>query len=398
VDALHTAEQHNELGNSLKRAGNVTEAVEHYREALRLKPRWADAHNNLGLALRALGDLPAALAQFRLAVRVRADHAEARNNLGVTLSDLGQLAEAAATYQLVLKHRPSAADTHNNLGVVLVQRGKRADAIAHYRRALEIRPNYAEAHNNLGNALRHEGKFEEAEACLREALRLRPEYAEAHNNLAIILMKQERVEEAIANYRQALRMKPDYPDAHKNLGLALLGKGDYAAGWKEYEYRWGTKEMPARKFDCPAWDGGPLDGKTILLYAEQGLGDTVQFIRFAALVAERGGKVIVECHKALLGIFGRCRGIDRLVAQGDKLPPFDVHAPLMSVPGIVGQDSHPAVLAGTMEIVPHGVDSHPAALMTTAQPMQRDSLSASPLPRVQGRGEPELPRWQRSYQ
>jgi tetratricopeptide (TPR) repeat protein len=182
VDVLHTAEQHNDLGNSLKRAGNVAEAVEHYREALRLKPRWAEAHINLGLGLRALGDMPAALAQFRLAVRVRADHTEARNNLGVTLSDLGQLAEAEATYKLVLRHRPGAADTHNNLGVVLVQRSKRAEAIGHYRRALEIRSNYAEAHNNLGNALRHEEKFEDAEACLLEALRLRPEYAEAYNS------------------------------------------------------------------------------------------------------------------------------------------------------------------------------------------------------------------------
>ncbi len=284
-------------------------------------------------AIPALDD---ALAAFRQALRARHDHCEARNNLGVTLADKGQLAEAAGCYRLVLQRKPNAADTHNNLGVVLAQQGKHTAAIPCYRRALELRPQYAAAHNNLGNALRHEGKLDEALASLREALRLKPEYGEAYNNLAIVLVKLERVDEAIANYHQALRLKPDYPDAHKNLGLALLGKGDYAAGWPEYEYRWGTKEMPARKFAQPRWDGGPLDGKTILLYAEQGLGDTLQFIRYAALVTERGGKVVVECQKALVKLLARCAGIDRLVPQGEPLPEFDTQAPLMSVPGILG--------------------------------------------------------------
>lgn len=286
--------------------------------------------------MRALGEIDEAIKEFRIALRADPEHADARNNLGVALSDKGMLREAVAVYRLALHRKPQSADTHNNLGVVFAQQGKRPEAAVCYRRALELRPSYAEAKNNLGNVLRHQGKLEDAEACLREALRLKPEYAEAYNNLAIILVKQERVDEAIENYRQALRLKPDYPEARKNLGLALLGKGEFAAGWPEYEFRWNTREMPPRKFTQPRWEGEPLHGKTILLYAEQGLGDTIQFIRYAARVAALGGTVMVECQKALVGLFGGCPGIERIVPQGEALPAFDNHAALMSVPRVLG--------------------------------------------------------------
>jgi tetratricopeptide (TPR) repeat protein len=332
------ADAHHNLGNALKRLGKAEVAAEQYREVIRLRPRWAEGYSSLGLALRALGDMNEAVKAFRRALVFDPLHPDARNNLGVTLSDQGLLAEAAATYRQSLRVRPNSADTHNNLGVVLAQMGRKAQAIESYRKALELRANYAEAHNNLGNALRHEGKVEDAEACLREALRLRPEYGEAYNNLAIILVKQERVDEAIANYHQALRLKPDYPDAHKNLALALLSKGDFAAGWKEYEYRWQTKDFPPRPFEQARWDGGPLDGKTILLYAEQGMGDIIQFIRYAPMVSDRGGKVVVECQKPLMGLFSRVQGIDRLVAQKEALPAFDVQAPIMSLPYLFGTE------------------------------------------------------------
>jgi Flp pilus assembly protein TadD len=329
--------QHN-MANSLRRTGKPDEAVVYYREAIRLKPGWADAHNNLGLTFRTLGQLDEALEQFREALRAKPRHPDARNNLGVTLCDKGLMAEATATYRQLLQQQPKSAESNNNLGVALVQQGKLAEAVACYRRALEIRPNYAEACSNLGNAFRQQGQFEDAEASLRKALELKPDYAEAYNNLAIVLVKQERLEEAVANYRQALQLKPDYPDARKNLGLALLGMGDFSEGWKEYEWRWKSKEMPNRNFAQPRWDGAPLEGRTILLYAEQGLGDTIQFARYAPLVEQRGGKVLVECQKHLLSLLAQCRGIDRLVPQGESLPAFDTHAALLSVPGILGTD------------------------------------------------------------
>ena len=341
---LDYADAHHNLGNVLRRVGKAKESIEHYEEAVRLKSGWSDAYNNFGLTLRSLGQMDRALEQFRKALRANPRHPEARNNLGVTLTDKGLLKEAAAAYRQVLRHRPNAADTHNNLGVVLVQQGKLAEAVKSYRRSLELRPKYADAQNNLGNALRQQGLFEDAEASLREALQIKPDYAEAYNNLAIALVKQERMEEAVTNYRQALQLKPDYPDAHKNLGLALLGTGEFAEGWTQYEWRWQSKDMPARKFDQPRWDGQPLEGKTILLYAEQGLGDTLQFIRYALLIERQGGRVLVECQKALIGLLERCPGIFRLVPHGEKLPEFQAQAPLMSLPGILGTslDSIPA--------------------------------------------------------
>ncbi len=332
------ADAHHNLANSLRHLGRNADAIEHLRTAVRLKPDWADAHNSLGQALRSIGALDQAIVAYRAAVRIQPDHPDARNNLGVTLSDKGLHFEAIATYRLALKRNPRSADIHNNVGVALAHQGKHAEAIGSYRRSLELRPTYAEAHSNLGNALRHECQFADAEASLREALRLKPEYAEAFNNLAIMLTKVQRVDEAIAAYREALRLKPNYPDGHKNLGLALLSKGDFAAGWAEYEHRWGTKEMPLRKFTQPRWDGSALDGKTILLYAEQGLGDTIQFIRYAALDCRARRQGAVRVPQGAAGAVRACAGIDRIVPQGQALPAFDAHAALMSVPGIVRTD------------------------------------------------------------
>jgi Flp pilus assembly protein TadD len=230
----------------------------------------------------------------------RPAHRLARNNLGVTLYEMKLYAEAAAIHRQVLRDHPDWADAHNNLGVTLVKLGAQAEAIKHYRRALELQPNYASVYSNLGNALKHFRKLDEAEASLREALRIKRAYPEAWNNLAIVLTKLERVDEAIACYQEALRLKPDYAEARKNLGMAYLSKGDYKNGWAGYEGR--VAETVPRQFSQPRWDGGPLEGKTVLLYGEQGLGDIIQFIRFAPLVAERGGKVIVECQPALLGL------------------------------------------------------------------------------------------------
>src|SRR5262249_35721407 len=138
--------------------------------------------------------------------------------------------------------------------------------------------------------------------------------------------------EAVASYGEALRLQPDHVDAHYNRGTAWLLLGNFKEGWPEYEWRWRRKQFSRRSFPKPLWDGSPLAGRTILLHAEQGLGDTVHFIRYAPLVKQRGGTVLVECQKALLPLLARCAGIDRLVGRGDPLPAFDVQAPLLGLP------------------------------------------------------------------
>jgi hypothetical protein len=181
------------------------------------------------------------------------------------------------------------------------------------------------------------GKLAEAEACLLRGIQLHRSLAEAHSSLGITLMSQGRHEEAVAALLQAVRLKPDFADAHKNLAMAWLQQGTYEKGWREYEWRWRCKkEFVPPTYPQPRWDGAPLEGRTILLYAEQGLGDTLQFIRYAPLVQRRGGRVVVQCQGPLVTLLSRCAGIDQVVARGSVMPSFDVHAALLSLPGLFG--------------------------------------------------------------
>ena len=190
-----------------------------------------------------------------------------------------------------------------------------------FRWILEVEPGNAAVHNNLGNALQEQGKLEEAVVCYRRALELQPDFAMPYNNLGGALHWLGELDEAVRCYEQALKLNPDFIDAHNNLAITHLLRGDFSRGWPEYEWRWGTKQFTPRNFPQPLWDGSPLTGKTILLHAEQGLGDTFQFIRYAPLVKRLGGTVIVECQNALRPLIARCPGIDQLVGQGDAFPP-----------------------------------------------------------------------------
>jgi hypothetical protein len=147
-------------------------------------------------------------------------------------------------------------------------------------------------------------------------------------------MNQGSHAEAVVHLQQALRLQPGFADAHKNLAMTWLQQGNYEQGWPEYEWRWRCKEFPKLPYAQPRWDGSPLQGRTILLHTEQGLGDTIQFIRYASLVQARGGRVVVACQRALVPLLTRCRGIDELVVRGDPLPHFDVYVPLLSLPAL----------------------------------------------------------------
>jgi len=328
-------EAHDNLGNVLKKQGKLAEAVASHQQALRLKPDFAEAHNNLGNALREQERLGEAVASIQQALRLKPSFAEAHSNLGNALQDQGKLEEAAASFHQALHLKPDFAEAHYNLGNVLREQGRLPEAVASLRQALRLNPSYAEAHNNLGNALREQGRLEEAAASFQQALRLKPNYAEAHNNVAVLLREGGKVEEALASYQQALKLKPDYAEAHKNLGMAWLLLGNFEQGWPEYEWRLQQKNLALPRLPQPLWDGGPLRGRTILLHAEQGLGDTLQLIRYAPLVKQRGGRVLLGCPPQLEGLLAHCPGVDLLISEGTPLPAFDVYAPLMSVPGLL---------------------------------------------------------------
>ena len=208
----------------------------------------------------------------------------------------------------------------------------------------------AEAHYNLGTVSEAKGQPDEAIASYRQAIGLKPDFAEAHGNLGNALSDLGQFDEAIAAYRQSIRFKPDYAEAHYNLSLSLLARQDFQRGWDEYEWRWKCQDFQSlqRNFARPQWDGCPLEGRTILLHAEQGFGDAIQFIRYLPLVKERGGKIIVECQPELQRLFRTMAETCQVVASGQPLPAFDFHCPLLSLPRVFETN-----LANIPNIVPY---------------------------------------------
>ena len=328
-------EAHNNLANAFKDQGKVNEALAHYQQALEISPTFVNAYVNRGNIFTNLGRLAEAETDFRQALRFHPQSGELFNHLGQVLWKQGKADEALAGFQEAVRLQPDLVDAHNNLGVVYLNKGRVADAIAAWRLAVLFKPDYAEAHNNLGIALVRQEKYDEAAAQFERALALKPDFVEVHCNLGLARQNQGQFDEALACYRESLRHKPDYIDAHFNLGTQLLLRGDLEQGWPEYEWRCRNKSDP-RRFSQPLWDGSDLTGKTILLHAEQGIGDVIQFVRYAPLIQKRGGIVVFECPVFLTRLLARLPGVDRLVPAGNPLPDFDVHMPLLSVPGVLG--------------------------------------------------------------
>ncbi len=360
----------NHLGVVLSRQHRLAEAIECYRRAIALKPDHAEAYNNLGAALQAQGSLDAAVDSYRRAAAAKPDYAEAYNNLGLALKKLGRNGEAAENFQRAIAARPSYSAAYVNLGTLLreqgdldaaidwfrkaiaaasgsvdahigvafalQQRGRLAEAAESYRRALKLKPDHADALCNLGALLNGFDRPEEAVESYRRILADHPEHVAAHCNMGVALMARNEIGGAVECYRRAIAVNPDFADAHWNLSLAQLVQGDFANGWREYEWRLRTDRHAPRSFEQPVWDGGPLAGKTILLHQEQGIGDTIQFMRYVPLVADRGGRVVLEVQPPLAGLAAGVKGVAETVATGMKLPHFDLHCPLLSLPDRFG--------------------------------------------------------------
>ena len=289
-----------ELGNTLHIAGRYDEAAESYRRAIACRPTHAEAFHNLGVT-RMLQQRPLdAVAAYEQAVRIKPDYPEPHQNLGVLMQKLGEHDRAEYHYCEALKLAPESLPVLYNLALFAQERGMLDEAVKGYGEVLARDPEHAEARNNLGNTLKALG----------------------------------RPAEAIDHYRQTLALDPRSVEAPWNLGLAQLLLGEWDEGWKGHEWRLRQKDVSPRVFRQPMWDGAPLDGKRILLHAEQGLGDTIQFARYAPMVRQRGGVVILECQPPLTGLLTGMDGVDELIGRGQGLPEFSCHAPLLSLPGI----------------------------------------------------------------
>lgn len=276
-----------------------------------------------------------AVAIYQAILSRQPDHPDALNLLGVAASQNGKYDAALDLIGRAVALNPAAAVYHCNLGQVLAAMGRTDQAIAAYRRSLQLNADLPQAHYNLGNALRASGKPADAVEAYQRAVKLRQNYFDAHNNLGATFLEANELEQAAAANRQALTISPESAAAHFNLGLSLLAHGDLAEGWEHYDWRRRLPELDAgcQQFSQPQWRGELLNGRTIFLHHEQGLGDSIQFVRYLPLVAQRGRKVILQSQPELSRLFGQIPGIEQIVPTGQlPLPRFDAQCSLVSLP------------------------------------------------------------------
>jgi Flp pilus assembly protein TadD len=290
----------------------------------------AAQHCHLGDAFRQRKRLPEAIAAYRNALAIKPDFFEAQNNLGIALRDFGQLDQAIVAHQSAVTLAPQNPRAWNNLGVALSAKEEPADAILAYRRAIDLRPRYAQAFHNLGKAQAILDRLEEAIASFRHAIELQPDFAAALGDLSNALKNQGKLDAALDAARRAVELKPDSAEAHCRMGLMLLRTGELERGWAEYEWRYRIS-IPW-DFRSPRWEGDALNGRTLLLHADQGLGDSIQFVRFAPAIAALGGRVILRCQRQLLRLLKNFPGVALAFSEDDPLPHFDVQCPLISLP------------------------------------------------------------------
>ncbi len=315
--------------------GDPQEALKLIGKAIKVEPRAPIAQSLAGTILNMLGRREEALACYDRALALDPNLMIALNDRGNTLRLLGRPQEALTCFDRALVLEPTAAQLHNNRGTTLVDLRRFEEAVACFDRAVALQPASPDALNNRGAALLKLDRPEQALADFDRAIALKPDYGEAFNNRGNALQDLNRHREALAAHTRALSLRADNLEARFNLATAHLALAEFDEGWRAYEARWAMRDIasPQRNFRSPLWlDGRPIAGKTILLHAEQGYGDAIQFVRYAPLVAQRGAKVILEAPRALQALFGSVAGVAQVVARGDRLPPFDLHCPLLSLP------------------------------------------------------------------
>jgi tetratricopeptide (TPR) repeat protein len=328
-DALHL------LGVIFHQQGNHAEAVEQIDRALERQPGNAFALNNRGIALVALKRFDQALVSFESATAREPGYAEAYANAADVLTELKRFEEAVQSCDRAVALKPDFAGAHNNRGRALHGLGRFEEALASFDKAIALKPDFADAFNKRGGALDALGRTEDALASFEQAIALDPHDAKLLNNRALVLGELKRFDEALTTYRTATALKPDYGDAHWNQALCLLLTGDFERGLDEYEWRWETDHFRRgkRNFAAPLWSGGEDPaGKRVLLHAEQGFGDTIQFCRYVRLAAARGAHVILEVQPPLRRLLANLEGASAVLAHGEALPQFDLHCPLPSLP------------------------------------------------------------------
>ena len=359
------------LGAAYREMGNLDEAIRSFHEAIRLSPGLAGAHYNLGLALACIGQHEEAVAALREAVRHDSQFTDAWSSLGSALAAcgrhtdaidcfdraleidpaaadvtynranalcaLGRFDEAIADYRAAIERTPGRFELWNNLGTALKESGRFADALAALRRSLILAPTSAETYNNLGAVYQFQGAGPIAADCYRQAIALDPGLCAAHTNLGNVAADRGQAKTAIAHYEQVLEIDPTSAEANYNRSLELIRSGRWTEGWNSYHWRW-KRNVLRRKIPGPEWNGEDLSTRTILVYAEQGIGDEIMFASCLPEVIERSRACLIECDPRLVGLLGRSFPRATVVARPLPIddaggsPRFDVHAAMGSLP------------------------------------------------------------------
>src|SRR5436190_17570794 len=331
-DALHL------MGVLAQQVGKLDVAIQLISRAIANRPNDAVYHANLAEACRRAGRRQEAEAVCRRAIDLNPNFSTSYINLGVILQEMGRFDEAIQVLRRATEIDPRSAQAWTNLANATMGKGDILGASELGRKAVEAQPDYSVAHNNLAAALEKEDHLKEAEDEYRKAVELQPDFAEALNNLGSVIRRQGDLRTAMHWWQKSVDARYEYGEAHWNLALAALALGEFEAGWKNYEWRFQCDHSRPywREYPVPRWDGSPLNGKTIFLYPEQGFGDVVQFSRHIPQVVEKGGKVILQCHKELVELMKSAEGVSQVVSENDPPPKFDTYLPLLSLPFVLG--------------------------------------------------------------
>ena len=296
-----------EEGISLHQSGKLQQAELIYQQILQFDPENAEVHNLLGLIAYQVGKLQIATKLINQAIELEPSQPKFFHNLGLVLKDQGNFVGAIRVYQKIVQVNPNDSEAYNNLGNVLQEQERFEEGIVAYRKAIEIDSNFADAYYNLGNALQKNGAVKDAIQAYHRVTEINPNHAEAYHNLGVLAQERGEMEDALQYYQYAIKVNPNYAEAHRHYGMALLLTGDFRHGWEEHEWRWRRKNISYQKksFPQPWWDGSTLDGKTILVWTEQGVGDEIMFASMLNDLLQMNTNIMVECEPRLVPLFQR---------------------------------------------------------------------------------------------
>jgi tetratricopeptide (TPR) repeat protein len=334
------------LAAALRDLGRIDEAAERLLEALKRQPKDPDLLHDYGATLQKQGKVDEAIKAFEETLRLRPNYFAGICNLGSALRDLGKTEEALAYYEQALKLAPNRPEVFVNLGAVFWDMSRLELAVTCYEKALQLKPDYIEAMVNLGSVLWGLGQSDKAREQYQKVLKIKPDSAAAYSNLGSLHHDVADLDGALSQYELALRIDPMHNEARFGRSLALLAYGQYREGWMLYESGLGKRLLRGlNHFKTKPWNGMAKPDKRLLIWSEQGLGDSLQFIRYASLCREKVGKVIVLCPKALVRLFRSCPGVDEVTSTVQK-DAFDEQTAMLSLPYVFGT---------TLETIPSNI-------------------------------------------